>query len=88
MAALDDQIRAVLAADNPQSVRHVFYRLTDPTGPVSVPKTERGYDAIVRRCTALRRSGRSAAGPGAGVRGYDVRSGLFFAVFIASRRFR
>ena len=45
MAALDDQIRAVLAADNPQSVRHVFYRLTDPTGPVSVPKTERGYDA-------------------------------------------
>ena len=31
---------------------------TDPTGPVSVDKTEAGYDAIVRRCTALRRSGR------------------------------
>ena len=58
LTALDDQIHAVLEADHPQSVRHVFYRLTDPTGPVSVPKSEAGYDAIVRRCTALRRSGR------------------------------
>ena len=58
LAALDDQIIAVLKGDNPQSVRHVFYRCTDPTGPVSVPKTEQGYDAIVRRCTALRRAGR------------------------------
>ena len=56
--ALDDQIILVLQGDNPQSVRHVFYRLTDPTGPVSVPKDDTGYDAIVRRCTALRRSGR------------------------------
>ena len=58
LTALDDQIIAVLDADNPQSVRHCFYRLTDPTGPVSVPKTEQGYEAVVRRCTALRRSGR------------------------------
>ena len=58
LAELDDRIVAVLVADHPQSVRHVFYRMTDPTGPVSVPKTETGYDAIVRRCTALRRSGR------------------------------
>ena len=56
--ALDDQIVRVLEADHPQSVRHCFYRLTDPSGPVSVPKTEQGYEAIVRRCTALRRSGR------------------------------
>ena len=58
LAALDDQIVVVLAADHPQSVRHVFYRLTDLSGPVWVEKTEAGYDAIVRRCTALRRSGR------------------------------
>lgn len=58
LEALDARIVAILAADNPQSVRHVFYRLTDPTGPVSVPKSEHGYDCIVRRCTALRRSGR------------------------------
>ena len=56
--ALDAQIVAVLEADNPQSVRHCFYRLTDPTGPVSVEKSEQGYEAVVRRCTALRRSGR------------------------------
>ena len=58
LAALDDQIIAVLGADNPQSVRHVFYRLTDPTGPVSVGKDEAGYNAVGRQCTALRRSGR------------------------------
>ena len=58
LAKLDDRIVAVLEVDHPQSVRHVFYRMTDPTGPVSVPKTEAGYNTIVRRCTALRRSGR------------------------------
>ena len=74
LAALDNQILAVLGADNPQSVRHTFYRLTDPTGPVSVPKTETGYDAIVRRCTALRRSGRMPYGflTDATRRGYHV----------------
>ena len=55
--ALDAQILAILEADNPQSVRHVFYRLTDPSLPVWVEKSERGYAAVSRRCTALRRSG-------------------------------
>ena len=74
LTALDDQIVAVLGADNPQSVRHVFYRLTDPTGPVSVEKTEKGYRSIVRRCTALRRSGRVPYGwlTDATRRGYHV----------------
>ena len=58
LAALDDQIVAVLEGDHPQSVRHCFYVMTDPTGPVSVEKTEQGYRSIVRRCTVLRRSGR------------------------------
>ena len=74
MAALDDRILAVLKADNPQSVRHAYYRLTDPTLPVSVPKTEHGYRSIVRRCTALRRSGRLPYGwlTDATRRGYHV----------------
>lgn len=57
IAALDARIVAILAADNPQSVRHVFYRLTDPRLPEAVAKTEHGYAAVIRRCTALRRSG-------------------------------
>ena len=49
--------RLALAADNPQSVRHVFYLMTDPTLPVSVDKTERGYKLVQRRCVKLRRDG-------------------------------
>ena len=49
----------VLAADHPQSVRHIFYRLTDPTGPVSVPKTEHGYNLIIRECAKMRRVSRA-----------------------------
>ena len=55
--ALDARIVDILAADHPQSVRHVFYRLTDPSLPEAVPKTDAGYQLIVRRCTLLRRSG-------------------------------
>ena len=57
-AALDDQILAVLQADHPQSVRHVFYCMTDPRLAVPVDKSERGYQRVQRRCLALRRSGR------------------------------
>lgn len=58
IAQLDEQIRAVLADDHPQSVRHVFYRMTDPRLPEPVEKTERGYRAVQRRIVELRRSGR------------------------------
>ena len=44
--------------DGPQSIRHCFYRLTDPRLPVYVPKTEQGYRRIQRRLTLLRRAGR------------------------------
>ena len=56
-AVLDDQILAVLGEDHPQSVRHVFYRLTDPRLPEPVDKTEHGYRRVQRRCLALRRDG-------------------------------
>jgi hypothetical protein len=32
----------VLAADHPQSVRHCFYRMTDPRLPEPVEKSDRG----------------------------------------------
>ncbi len=54
---LDRQILDVLARDNPQSVRHVFYRMTDPRLPLPVDKTESGYQRVQRRCLELRRAG-------------------------------
>ena len=54
---LERQIYDVLAADNPQSVRHVFYRLTDPRLPEPVEKTEHGYQQIVHRMSGMRRRG-------------------------------
>jgi len=55
---LEAQIYAVLDEDNPQSVRHVFYRMTDPRLPVSIEKSERGYKQIQQRCTVMRRAGK------------------------------
>jgi hypothetical protein len=55
---LDAQILDVLRADYPQSVRHVFYRMTDPRLPEPVDKTEQGYRHVQDRCVKLRRSGR------------------------------
>jgi hypothetical protein len=54
---LDSQILGVLAEDHPQSVRHVFYRMTDPRLPESVEKSERGYRHVQGRVVKLRRSG-------------------------------
>jgi hypothetical protein len=55
---LDVQIIDVLTDDHPQSVRHVFYRMTDPRLPEPVEKSDRGYRHVQARCVALRRSGR------------------------------
>ena len=55
---LDRQIVAVLAEDHPQSIRHVFYRMTDPRLPEPVEKSDRGYEHIKSRCKLLRRNGR------------------------------
>lgn len=56
--ALDNQIIAVLKEDHPQSVRHVFYRMTDPRLQEPVEKSDRGYRHVQDRCVKLRRSGR------------------------------
>lgn len=58
MNLLDDQIMAVLAEDHPQSVRHIFYRMTDPRLAEPVEKSDRGYRHVQDRCVKLRRSGR------------------------------
>lgn len=55
---LDAQIIAVLKEDHPQSVRHVFYRMTDPRLSESVEKSDRGYRHVQDRCVKLRRAGR------------------------------
>ena len=58
LKSLDTEIVRVLAEDHPQSVRHVFYRLTDPTRPVYVAKAESGYRRVQHRLLKLRDSGR------------------------------
>ncbi len=55
---LESQIYADLAYDHPQSVRHVFYRMTDPRLPEPVEKTEQGYNQVQSRMTKMRRAGR------------------------------
>lgn len=54
---LDAQIVDVLTQDHPQSVRHIFYRMTDPRLPEPVEKSERGYRHVQDRIVKLRRSG-------------------------------
>lgn len=55
---LDQQIIDVLREDHPQSVRHVFYRMTDPRLPEPVEKSDRGYRHVQDRIKKLRRAGR------------------------------
>jgi hypothetical protein len=57
VAQLDAQIVELLADDHPQSVRHVYYRMTDPRLPEPVEKTDAGYRTVQNRCLLLRRSG-------------------------------
>jgi hypothetical protein len=52
---LDRQIFDVLKADHPQSVRHVFYRMTDPRLDEPVEKSDRGYRHVQARILAMRR---------------------------------
>jgi hypothetical protein len=54
---LERQILAVLEEDHPQSIRHVFYRLTDPRLPEPVAKTELGYRTVQNRLKLMRRAG-------------------------------
>jgi len=54
---LEAQIYNVLLEDHPQSVRHVFYRMTDPRLRVSIPKSEAGYVQVQTRMVKMRRDG-------------------------------
>jgi hypothetical protein len=54
---LDRQIINALERDHPQSVRHVFYLMTDPRLPEPVEKSDRGYRHVANRTVLLRRSG-------------------------------
>src|SRR3954465_7425985 len=54
---LEQQIIDVLVEDHPQSVRHVFYRMTDPRLPEPVEKSDHGYAQVQDRIVKLRRSG-------------------------------
>lgn len=58
MGQIDAQIIAVLKEDHPQSVRHVFYRMTDPRLSEPVEKSDKGYRHVQDRCVKLRRAGR------------------------------
>ena len=62
IAQLEAQIVDVLREDHPQSVRHVFYRLTDPRLPEPVEKSQAGYRQVQNRVTLMRKAGRLAYG--------------------------
>ena len=51
------QISAVLKADHPQSIRHVFYRMTNPRLDEPVEKSDRGYRHVQYQLTQMRRAG-------------------------------
>lgn len=74
VAQLERQILEVLESDHPQSIRHVFYRMTDPRLSEPVEKSERGYEQVQHRITKLRRDGRLPYGwiTDATRRGYHV----------------
>jgi hypothetical protein len=54
---LERQILDVLEEDHPQSIRHVFYRMTDPRLREPVEKTELGYRTVQNRLKRMRRAG-------------------------------
>ena len=62
IAVLEQQIIDVLAADNPQSVRHVFYRMTNPRLAAPVAKSEKGYRDVQQRLVTMRKVGRLSYG--------------------------
>lgn len=55
---LEEQVYTVLMEDHPQSVRHVFYRMTNPRLDEPVEKSDRGYAQVQSRMTKMRRTGR------------------------------
>jgi hypothetical protein len=54
---LRETMLGILAEDHPQSVRHVFYRMTNPRLPFYVQKSEEGYGLVQRQLAAMREGG-------------------------------
>ena len=54
---LERQILEVLLEDRPQSIRHLFYRMTNPRLPEPVEKTDHGYNQVQARLVSMRRDG-------------------------------
>lgn len=83
---LDRQIIEVLTDDHPQSVRHVYYQMTNPRLPEPVAKTDRGYRHVQYRAVELRRAGRLPYGwvTDASRRGYHTPTYLGEADFLRS----
>jgi hypothetical protein len=52
-----DIMHGLLEADHPQSVRHVFYLMTDPRRAFHVEKTEAGYRQVQRQLSEMRKLG-------------------------------
>jgi len=52
-----EQLLAILREDHPQSVRHVYYRMTDPRLPCAVEKTERCYKHVQYQLSEMRKRG-------------------------------
>jgi hypothetical protein len=80
---LKRQIMEVPEADHPQSIRHVFYRMTDPRLPEPVEKSLHGYNQVQSRMVAMRRDGTLPYG-------WLVdasRSGIFVNTFTSPRNF-
>lgn len=55
---LDKQILEEMASFHPQSLRHLFYRMTNPRLPYHVAKSEAGYNQVFNRTKLLRRAER------------------------------
>jgi hypothetical protein len=82
---LERQILDVLAVSK-QSVRHLFYRMTDPTLPVFVEKSDDGYRQVQHLTMKMRRDGRLPYGllTDASRRGYFTNTYQNAADFIRS----
>ena len=55
---LEQQILEILEQDNPQSIRHLYYRLLDPRLEEPIIKTQAEYDNLVHRLKVMREAGR------------------------------
>ena len=57
MDQLRRQLHALLEAEHPQSVRQVFFRMTDPSLPEPVARSFGGYITVQRLLVRMRREG-------------------------------